>query len=317
MKKYITYLLVSTVFLFSCKKEVQIDIPGYEEKLVIDGQIEPNSPPFVILTTTKNIYAPTDIQAYLNSFISGAKITVSNGTKTVVLDEICTDNLPPGSEAMVAQLFGIAPEDLAGIKICAYSTFDTDIWGEIGKTYTLKVELDGKEYNSSTTIETPVGFDKTFWKPEANYPDYGFGWATLSDPASGYNAYIMEVKRINLNTDGNERDPLFTKLFNPVFNDEFVNGTTFDFGFDNPMNYGDDSVPNNLKGWYKIGDTVVTRLCQLDPLAFEFLEKKYVQINSAGNPFGVPTNIPSNITGGAIGAWIGYSPAYDTLIVKP
>jgi len=96
-----------------------------------------------------------------------------------------------------------------------------------------------------------------------------------------------------------------------------VNGTTFDFAFDNPMSYGDNSIPNNVKGLYKIGDTVVTRLSQLDPLAYEFLEKKYVQINSAGNPFGVPTNIPSNIKGGALGAWIGYSPAFDTLIVKP
>jgi hypothetical protein len=317
MKKQITYLFLSITLLISCTKEVQIDIPGYEEQLVIDGQIEPDSPPFVILTTTKNIYAPTDIQAYLNSFISGATITVSNGTKTVVLDEICTDNLPPGSELMVAQLFGIAPEDLVGLKICAYTTFDTDIWGEIGKTYTLKVEYAGKEYNSSTSLKTPINFDKTFWKPDNIFPNYGFAWATLSDPISDYNAYILEVKRINLDLDGNERDPLFTKLFNPAFNDEFVNGTTFDFAFDNPMTYGDNSVPNNLKGLYTIGDTVVTRLSQLDPLAYEFLEKKYVQINSAGNPFGVPTNIPSNIKGGALGAWIGYSPSFDTLIVKP
>jgi hypothetical protein len=316
MKRNLTLLFLLTLIVSSCTKEVKIDIPGYEEKLVIDGQIEPGSPPFVILSTTKNIYSPTDLQAYINSFISGAIITVSNGSKTVILDEICSDNLPPGSEDLVSQLFGIPVENLIGVKICAYTTLDTDIWGEVGKTYTLKVEHNGAEYTSSTTLKTPVGFSKTFWKAEAKYPEYGFGWATLSDPAPDYNAYLMEVKRINLDVNGNERDPLFTALFNPAFNDEFVNGTTFDFAYDNPMTYGDNSVPNAVKGWYKIGDTVVTRLSQVDPLAYEFLEKKYVQINSAGNPFGVPTNIPTNIKGGALGAWIGYSPAYDTLIVK-
>jgi hypothetical protein len=317
MKKYLSFLLLMSLLATSCTKEVKIDIPGYEEKLVIDGQIEPGSPPFVILSTTKNIYDPTDLQAYINSFVSGAKITVSNGVNTVVLDEICSDNLPPGSEALISELFGIPAENLVGIKICAYTTFNTDIWGEIGKTYTLKVEHEGAEYTSSTTLKTPVGFDKTFWKPEANFPNYGLGWARLSDPGSDYNAYFMQAKRINLDADGNQRDPLFKTIFNPSFNDEFVNGTTFEFAFDSPSSYEDDNVPSNVKGYYKIGDTVVTRLSQLDPQAYEFLEKKYVQINSAGNPFAVPTNIPSNIKGGALGAWIGYSPAYDTLIVKP
>jgi hypothetical protein len=317
MKKVSYLLLVFASFLVACTKEVQIDIPGYEEQLVIDGRIEPNSPPFVILSSSKDVYAPTNLEAYLNSFVTGAKITVSNGIKTVVLDEICTDNLPPGSENMVAQLFGIPAADLVGLHICAYSTFDTEIWGEIGKTYTLKVEYDGKEYNASTTLKTPIGLDKTFWKPEVKYPDYGFGWASLSDPADDFNGYLMEVKRINLDSEGQEKDPVFTTIFNPAFNDEFVNGTTFDFGFNNPMSYRDDSVPNEYKGYYRIGDTVVTRLTSLDASAYEFLEKKYLQINTAGNPFAVPTNVPSNFTGGALGAWIGYSPAYDTLVVKP
>ncbi|MGJ8661223.1 MAG: hypothetical protein ACSHXL_04235, partial [Bacteroidota bacterium] len=132
-----------------------------------------------------------------------------------------------------------------------------------------------------------------------------------------YNAYMLEVKRINKNGQGENIDPLFSDLYSPVFNDEFVNGTTFDFGFENPMSWSDVNVPSEYKGYYKIGDTVVTRFSSLDALAYEFLEKKYLQMNSAGNPFAVPTNVPSNITGGALGAWIGYSPSYDTLVVKP
>jgi hypothetical protein len=55
----------------------------------------------------------------------------------------------------------------------------------------------------------------------------------------------------------------------------------------------------------------------MDRAVFEFLEKKYVQISSAGNPFATPANIPTNITGGALGVWAGFSPWYDTLICQP
>ncbi|MFT5581468.1 MAG: hypothetical protein ACI9G9_000719, partial [Psychromonas sp.] len=121
------YLLIISLlaFLSSCTKEVKIDIPGYEKQLVVDGQISTGTPPFVLLSTTKDIYSPTDLQSYLNGFVSGAKVTVNNGNKTVELIEVCSDNLPPGSEDAAAELFGIPAEDLGNVQICAYATFDT------------------------------------------------------------------------------------------------------------------------------------------------------------------------------------------------
>ena len=49
----------------------------------------------------------------------------------------------------------------------------------------------------------------------------------------------------------------------------------------------------------------------------EYMEKKYTQMYSAGNPFATPINLPTNIVGGALGIWAGYSPWYDTLICIP
>ncbi|NCA21750.1 MAG: DUF4249 family protein, partial [Crocinitomicaceae bacterium] len=62
--------------MYSCTKEVKIDIPGYKEQLVIDGSIEPGSPAIVLLSKTSNIYSPTNLEAYLNGFISGATIVI-------------------------------------------------------------------------------------------------------------------------------------------------------------------------------------------------------------------------------------------------
>ena len=39
----------------SCTKEVQIDIPGYKDQLVIDGSIETGQPAIVLLSKTNNV----------------------------------------------------------------------------------------------------------------------------------------------------------------------------------------------------------------------------------------------------------------------
>ena len=62
-----------------------------------------------------------------------------------------------------------------------------------------------------------------------------------------------------------------------------------------------------------MGDTVVIKLSKMDRNVYEFLEKKYTQLATAGNPFATPTNIPNNISGGALGVWAGFSPSFDTL----
>jgi len=305
-------ILAAALLLNSCTKEVIIDIPGYEEQLVIDGQIETNQPPFVLISKSKEVYAPTDIDAFLNGYITGATVTVSDGTTTVQLDELCSNNLPPGAEETAAAMFGISVAELANYNICAYTTFNTAIWGQVGKTYTLTVTYEGQTYTAETTIVQPSALDDLYWKPEPDTPNHGFSWATLSDPANQYDAYFWQMKRINTNTDGSTVDGSFTPTFTPVFDDEFFDGLTFDFGYENPKAFG-PNIPEEQRFLYAEGDTVVIKFSKLDRNVYEFLEKKYTQLATAGNPFATPTNIPNNISGGALGVWAGYSPVFDTL----
>jgi hypothetical protein len=127
---------------------------------------------------------------------------------------------------------------------------------------------------------------------------------------------MWEVKRINKNAAGEPIDANFTKTFNPVVDDKFFNGLSFEFFYENPMSFQDETVPNNLKGYYKLGDTVVVKFSKMEKPVYSFLEKKYIQISTGGSPFASPANIPSNIKGGALGLWAGYSPSFDTLICK-
>lgn len=304
------------LLLYACTKEVEIDIPGHIDKVVIDGRIETNMPPIILISHSQEIYAPTDLNAFMSSFVSGAIVTVSDGITTVQLQEICTDNLPPGSEEYVAQMLGMDPTDLANVHICGYTSFDPDIFGIVGKTYSLKVEVEGQTFTSETTIMPPTTLDDLYWKPDGDLTTHGYAWATLTDIAGQYDAYMWEVKRINTDEFGETLDANYIKPFSPIFDDEFFDGLTFDFPYDNPQGY-EDGVLDEHAGLYAVGDTIVVRFSKMDYDVYQYMEKKYLQLGTNGNPFATPTNIPTNIIGGALGVWAGYSPTYDTLICQP
>lgn len=312
--------LYSSLLLFllsACAKEVNIDIPGFKENFVIDGSIETGFPPIVFLSNSKDIYSPTNLDAYMNGFLTGAVISVSDGSNTVLLDEICTDNLPAGTEPFVSQMLGIPVAELANYHICAYTTFNSSIWGQVGKTYHLNVQYQGKTYTSSSTIDYPTALSNLYWKADKDYTDWGFSWATLADNPSKYDAYKWEVKVLYANGSGGGLSPTFKPTFNPVFDDEFFNGKTFNFFYENPVNTNDQTIAKEYRGYFHLGDTVVIKFSKMDAAVYNYMEKKYIQMGTNGNPFATPTNIPSNITGGALGVWAAYSPTYDTLICKP
>ena len=303
----IAFLSFLIVGLNSCSKEVKIDIPGFDEQIVIDGSIETGRPAIIFLSKTRDIYAPTDINSYLSGFISGATVIVSNGTITDTLIEICTNNLPPELDSIAAEYFGVPIEQLVDLNLCGYVS--TGIIGEVGKTYTLKVIHSNKTYTSSTKIENPKVLDNLFWKEQANLPGYGFSWAKITDSPIMGDAYRWEVKNLS--------DVSFSKPFQPFTDDRFYNGKTFEFSVENPMSFKDQTIENQYKGYYKLGDTIVVKFSKLGKKEYQFFEKKYNQIYSGGNPFATPTNIPTNIEGGALGIWAGFSPWYDTLICVP
>ncbi|MFZ9587211.1 MAG: DUF4249 domain-containing protein [Crocinitomicaceae bacterium] len=292
--------------LVSCTKEVQIDIPGYKDQMVIDGSIETGQPAIVFLSKTNNVYSETNFQAYLNGFISGATVVISDGTTTDTLTEICSDNLPPGTEEIAAAFFGIPVEQLANFHLCAYVSLG--MIGQVGKTYSLKVIHNGSEYNATTQISQPTPLDSLFWKPEGAFTDRGFSWAKLSDPMANNDAYCWQVKYIGM--------PNFKKTFNPFFNDKFFNGKTFEFAYENPMSFDDPMLDPSYRGYFKSGDTIVVKLSKIGKAEYNFFEKKYNQIYSGGNPFSTPTNVPTNIQGGALGVWVGYAPWFDTLVCQ-
>ena len=75
-------------------------------------------------------------------------------------------------------------------------------------------------------------------------------------------------------------------------------------------------MADSVRFMYERGDTVIIKMSKIDRDAYEYFEKKYMQLQTAGNPFASPTSIPSNFNNGALGVWAGFSPSFDTLICE-
>ena len=299
--------------VFSCSKEVNIKIPGYQEKLVVDGFIETGLPPVVLLSKSQDVYSPTDINSFLLTLITDAEVWVSNDSDSVMLELVSANNLSLEVAEIIAGKLRIKLSELAMLPISFYTTSNTSIYGETNTSYNLYIKHNEKEYQASTTILEPTYLDELYWKIEPETIEYGNSWARLTDPSLQYDAYKWEVKRINLK-NGKTRDEWYKPTSDPYFDDKFFNGMTFDFFYENPMGRKGDTTHLKIhRRYYKLGDSVVVKFSKMNSSTYDFFWKKRRQLRSNGSPFASPINIPSNISEGALGIWAGFAPIYDTL----
>ena len=281
-------LIVSSLFLFSsCEKEIKLKLPEQERKLVVEGWIEQNKPAVVILTKSSSYFDSINQAALLGSIVTDATVSVSDGVTTEQL--ICSS------------------VDFFPLKSYLGSTLK----GEIGKTYSLSVDWQGKHYSSVTTIKKTAKWDSLWFELKPDDDSLGNVYGRATDDGTVYNYYRAYTKILHVDSD-------FVPIYGSVWDDKFFSGQTLT----GQLYHGIASniVPpdeNNKRGlYYKIGDSVVTRLSTMDSISFAFWKAAESEIYSGGNPFSSTTSVPTNIVGGALGCWTGYGSTYDTIICK-
>jgi len=304
-----SWSLILILTFLSCTKEVKIDIPGYQNQLVVDGYIETGGNPIVILSQSANIYEQSDLAAYIARFVYDAQLNVISGTDTFPLSLFTIPELPVESQKKVAEMLRMNWNEALQLPIKVYST--TALVAQANHSYCLFIEHDGQTFKGTTHIPEPTPLDTVYWKLEPETIEYGYSWAKLSDQAHQFDAYKWEVKRINIK-NGKVVDDLFKRGFGGFFSDQFFDGKTIEFYYENPLKRKDSTHLKQYKRYYRLGDSVVVKFSKMDQSVFTFYDKKYAQLASASNPFSTPINIPSNIPG-LLGVWAGFSPWYDTL----
>ncbi len=292
MKKKDTYRLIKLIFILvagaigvsSCQENINIKLPEYKEKLVVEASIETGKTAQVLLSTTAPYFGNVDLTNPSRFFVKGALITVTDGNIVDTLKEI---------------------DPTTG-----YLYLGTKLLGQVGGSYLLTIKLDDKTYSSVTTILNPIPLDSVFFKFEKD--TFGYCWGHLTDPVGKGNCYRWFAKR-------KTKDLFFAAPFNSAFDDKFIDGTSFDFSFERPPqpNKEQENADDPNAGFYRVGDTVIVKFCTIGNSEYLFWRSYYTNKSSNGNPFSAPANIQSNVSGGnVIGAFCGYSPSFDTLIIK-
>lgn len=310
------------LLLAACEKNITVDLPEVPEQLVVDGRIEPGKPPFVILTRTQSYFAPTDLNAIANMFVSGAAVTVTVDGATWTLAQICSSLLDSAMLADAASATGLDPVLLAAANICIYTSLDPAQVGVTGKTYRLDLDAEGKHLSAVSTLPNTVPLDSVWFKLAQINPgddSLGFAWARLSDPDTMGNGYRWAAQRINHRANGQLMDPYYiAPVGSSAYNDKYINGLTFDFNEIRGQQFfaGNPEDNNEEQGFFKVGDTIAVKAMSIGRAEYDFYYSYDANVAAVGDIFSTPANVKSNITGG-LGIWCAQGVYLDTIICTP
>lgn len=294
------------ICVVSCEKDITVDLPKAEEKLIVEGTIDLDEFAMVILTKNSSYFDIMTTETVNNSIIrdNQATVIVSNG--------IIYDTLEPTSIE----------------KWPHFAYIGTKIRGEIDKEYSLKILYNEKEYFATTIIPDTVGIDSVWFEKVDGFDGLGFLGMNWTDPSQIGNNYLVTTK------NHGEQKYFFRPYFSMhimddiLFNGQIMSYTPIFKGFEHNDYYNDYYDPNVIDTpeedslyyvnafFFKYGDTVSIKLSTVDANSYKFWSSWYRNYMTEGNPFTNPASIKTNIEGApANGYWMGYGSYIKTVYI--
>lgn len=326
MYKFIAFscLILFISLLFSCEKEFTPQTTFEEPELVVEGYIQSGNgalPPYVILTRSLE-YNRTIGQDILNNlFVHDATVTISDGTNSAQLQELCVSDLsflPPFLQAAIANAIGIPEEAFSGqgLDFCVYADLvgilsNSGINPQEGGTYDLTIETT--EFGiatAKTSIPPAVALDSITANDHPNFP--------INDTLVELYGHFQDKPGPNYYRIFSQRNseamyPATSRGSNgSVTDDKIFDGQYFEFNIVRGQNSFEEFDFDTF-GFFERGDTITIRTSSLDYGHFRFFQT--LEANSASQgPFGTYVRVESNITGG-LGVWGGASFTEITKII--
>lgn len=275
-------LFLLIFLLMACTRDVDIEQPRYQQRIVVDGYIETGRPAYVFLTMSSPYLTRYDSVSIRQSFLNYGKITLSSSK----------------GEEEVLTLFrekGFFPPFV-------YRSIEME--GETGVRYDIKVEVKGREVTASTTI--PPAPDIHSVRFIATTDTTGYSEFSVMPPRSGKRFLFTRV-RSTLAEEG------YHPALNPVTivsSDDkspswkrVLRSSEFGYYLMEPDSvYYNNSYPRYE---YDLRDTVQILVGSVDSISYKVLESLLMDRANMENPFVFSGNkIESNIEGG-IGRWTG------------
>ena len=282
--RILTILFFLMLIMTSCSKEIKIEEGQLENQLVVEGYIENGKYPKIYLTKSTKYFTKIDSSNFMQILANFAKVSVSDGNETEIL------TLMKGKKTFPLFYFE-----------------GSEIKGEIGKEYQIKIEIEGKTYESTTTITKPIDILSLTYFSKPNNPNYNFLNLKFKDPIEEKNYYKIYTKRIGKDLD-------FKPCYLSTFNDFGFNGKTYDFEI---LSSYSPVVDSDEDRYFVKGDSVIVKLCTMEKKNHESWKNIEAQIAISANPFGLSNNNPNSlISNNALGTWCGMGTSYAIIKVK-
>lgn len=268
----------------ACEKDVTVSLPTGDDQLVVEGTIETDKYPEVILTRSLNYFSHISVDQLQNAFVHNATITVSNGSTTMQLKEVYKD-----TTSRVRWYYYTADSTQANV-----------FKGKKGQSYTLRIAAGEETYQATTSIPGQgMAIDSTWSEKNEKDPTLVKLMARITDPADKGNYVRYKTAR---------NGGVFRPGVTSTFEDQIVNGTSFDLmlesGQDRSQNINFDTY-----GYFKPGDTVRIWFSSIDKATYDFWKTVDFAYATNGNVFSSPLQVRGNIPG-ALGYWGGYGVSY-------
>lgn len=291
----IAVFLFIAVYFTSCEKEIKLNLNSGKPSVVIEGQIENDLPPFVMITKSMGFFSKIDLNTLEENFLHDAFVTIYDGTTLDTLREYAID-----TGGVAKFYFYSVDTSTLGNAIVA---------GEFNKYYKLSVTYEGITYEATTKIPSVMGVDSF-------YADGNLAFRFPNTPENAVNLYINVQ---DPDTTGNYIRYYTKRNSEPYYpvdvataeelgaNGDYLKKINIGFGYPRSL---PDTAPEIYPLW---GDTITLKWCAVDKAVYDFWRTYQFAINVVGNPFASPTNLPSNISNGALGVWAGYGTSFITI----
>lgn len=266
--------------IWSCAKEIELDQPPYDSKIVVDGSIEQGRPAYVFLTLSSPFLTHYDSVSIRQSFLNYGKVTLtsSEGDEEVLILVRQEQFFPP------------------------FVYRSVNIKGKAGVSYTLKINVLGKTVRAVTSIPEP--------------PDLKSVRLAAENDSMGYLEYVVngaedEISHLFTQIRSMKVDKNFHPAFNPVFSVKPKSQTRVQvWRSRETLNY-----LSNKEGYFYSSDyhrfqyidtdTVWIKIGRVDDISHKVLMSMFLDIANQENPFAFNGNsLVTNIEGG-IGRWTG------------
>lgn len=306
----IIFLLV-TIF-FSCDEEINFPYSNTNSLVVVEGLIESEKPPYVILTKSEHFFADIDENTLDNLFIDDAIVYV-------IKDDSTRHRLMLVNEEVVDIINIMFPNLEYTIPIKNFY-IDTNAnykeFSQPGHIYKLEIHWNNKIITSKTTIPHTTIFDSVWCECDQWQEDYKcYIWTNINDPDTIGNNLFFQYKRIETSKNIDDRFRICARFLR---NDNLYNGISFSSFFARSGQVVDEDGDGPLLPFYAERivdgnqierDVVLFKISEVDYATYNFLRTRKIQQEMDNNPFMQTTNLIGNINGG-LGVWAGYNSTY-------